>query len=81
MDNELVVTEDRKLHIFFGGESWDFDLDNLDVGLLSSDVDIRNKVADALGVAQVKIAGFRVERNEETGSITLYPQAEFGCEV
>ena len=81
---ERVVAEteaggvSRQAHIFYEGQAWDLDFDNIDVGMLSNDADVRNKVAEALGVPGMKLANFRVERNEETQDITLRPQAVFG---
>jgi hypothetical protein len=68
----------RQVHVFYEGRAWDMDMDNLDVGMLSNDADIRNKVAEALNVPAVKLANFRVERNEATEDINLHPSAVFG---
>lgn len=70
----------RQVHVFFDGRAWDLDFDNLDVGMLSTDADVRNKVAEALNVPSLKLANFSVDRNEETQDLVLRPAAVFGSE-
>ena len=67
-----------KVHVVYNGESWDMDLNDLDLGDLSEDSDIRTAVAESLNVPATKLASFPIERNEETGDITLRPSAVFG---
>lgn len=75
---ENVALQSNQVHVFFEGQSWDFDFENLDVGMLSTDADVRDKVAEALGVPVIKLANFRVDRNEETQDIVLRANAIFG---
>jgi hypothetical protein len=51
------------LHIRYNGVSYDEDLNALDLGDMSTDEDIRQAA---------------LERNVETGDVTLRPQAIFG---
>lgn len=77
--NQYNVGEtNRQVHIFFEGNSWDLSFDNIDVGMLSADAEIRNKTAEALNVPAMKIANYVVERNHETEDVTLRPNAIFG---
>jgi hypothetical protein len=70
-----------KVHLFYEGRAWDLDQANLDVGTLSADAAIRDAVARSLDVPVQKLAAFRVERNEETGDLTLTPPATFGLSL
>jgi hypothetical protein len=74
--NEAVV--DRQVHIFYDNQAWDLAFDDLDVGMLSTDNEIKAKVAEALNVPLVKLANFRVQKNEETQSVDVRPNAVFG---
>lgn len=66
------------VHIMFDGRSYDLTQDDLDVGDLSSDAEVRGAVARELEVPAGKLASFAVDRNEDSGDITLRAQAEFG---
>lgn len=66
------------LHIRYEGQSLDFQMDQLDLGDLSSDVQVREAAARFLSVPVGKFAAFAVDRNTETGDITLRPNAVFG---
>lgn len=67
-----------QVHVMHDGRSHDLEQEDLDVGLLSSDTDIRARVAEALSVPVTKLAAFSIDKNEATGDITLRPQATFG---
>lgn len=66
------------VHIMWDGRSYDLTQGDLDVGDLSSDADVRSAVARELEVPVGKLASFAIDRNEESGDLTLRPQAEFG---
>lgn len=66
------------LHIRYEGRSVDLALEDLDIGDLSSESQIRQVVAQHLDVPQTKLNNFAIDRNAETGDITLRPQAVFG---
>ncbi len=67
-----------QIHVRYNGRSIDIDLNELDVGILSSDNQIRQAVAAYLGVPAQKFRAFVVDRNQQTGHLTLRPEAVFG---
>ena len=67
-----------QLHIRYDGQSMDLAMENLDIGDLSTDRQIRQAVALHLETPQGKLDDFSIDRNEATGDITLRPQAVFG---
>lgn len=73
----MPVDTQAQLHIKYDGGSIDVDLENVDLGNLSEDNDIRTAAATHLNVPVSKFANFIVDRNEETDDITLRPQATF----
>lgn len=66
------------IHIRYDGRSTDIPLNELDVGTLSTDEQIRMAVANHLGAPIGKIRAFVIDRNQETGSLTMRPEAVFG---
>jgi hypothetical protein len=66
-----------QLHVRFDGQSWDFDMEELDLGDLSSDADIRRAAAEALDAPVAKLQNFAIEKSDD-GDVTLRPQAVFG---
>ena len=67
-----------EVHIMFDSNSYDVTFDALDIGDMSTDAQIREKVAAYLDVPIAKLAEYAIDRNPETGDITLRPQAVFG---
>lgn len=67
-----------QVHIRYDGNSVDVDANVIDVGVLSTDAQIKDALATHLDVPVVKFNGYAVERNNETGDITVRPQAVFG---
>lgn len=67
-----------QVHVRFEGNSWDWELDDLDLGDMSSDADVKEAVARALEAPAGKLTNFTLDKNNETGDITLRPQAVFG---
>lgn len=65
-------------HIFYGGNQYDWTLEEMDLGELATDDEIRHKVADFINAPFSKVQNFFVDRNTETGDITVRPQAVFG---
>jgi len=51
---------------------------DLDIGELSSEAEVRQAVARHLEAPPAKLAQFAIDKNAETGDITLRPQAVFG---
>jgi hypothetical protein len=77
--NENETQLENQLHIRFDGRSYDMALAALDIGENSTDNDIRNAAANHLGIPEQKLRAFAVDRNAQTNSITLRPEAVFGC--
>ena len=76
MEQQVMVGP--QLHIRFEGRSFDLEQSDLDVGALSTDAQVRQAVANHLGVPLAKIQTFAIDRNAATGSMTLRPEAVFG---
>jgi hypothetical protein len=79
MEQQLLANP--QIHIRFEGRSFDIDQNELDIGTLSTDAQVRQAVANHLGVPQVKLQAFAIDRNRETGSLTLRPEAVFGLQL
>lgn len=71
------TNESPILHIRYDGRSFDIPLSDLDVGPVSSDVEVKRALASYLDVAEVKLRNFVVDRHE-TGNLTVRPEAVFG---
>jgi len=77
--------EENMIHVRYEGHSYDFREEEVDVGDLSTDAEVRNAVAGALSevsslsVDQVrnKLRDFAIDRGTP-GELTLRPQAVFG---
>lgn len=67
-----------QLHIRFEGQSVDVEMAEVDLGDLSTEVQIKQAAANALSVPVVKFAAFAIDKNPDTGDVTLRPQAVFG---
>jgi hypothetical protein len=82
MSNAPLRTADERrepeIHIMWEGRNYDLVMNDLDIGDLSTDAQIRSAVATELEVPPAKLAALAIDKNEETGDITLRPQAEFG---
>jgi hypothetical protein len=65
------------VHIRFDGLSRDIPLADLDLGVLSSDADIKRALAGFLEVPQAKLRDYVIDRHE-TGNLTIRPAAVFG---
>jgi hypothetical protein len=65
------------VHIRFDGRSFDIPLSDLDIGTLSSDVEVKRALAGYLNVAEVKFHDYVVDRHQ-TGNLTVRPEAVFG---
>jgi len=73
-----MVTTTSAIHIMFGGQSYDWSFEQLDLSYDASNADIANAIASELGVPSHKITNMVFERNNQTGDITIRPQAVFG---
>ncbi len=67
-----------QIHVRLEGRSWDIPLNELDVGVLSTDNQIREAVAQNTGIPVAKFRGFDIERDNVTGEMTIFPSAIFG---
>lgn len=72
-----------QVHIRYEGQSWDFTMEQLDVGDLSTDAQVRQAVglaleAQGVEVPRGKLDALRIDRNAQTGEMTLRPNAVFG---
>jgi hypothetical protein len=77
MEDAVLVNAVPQLHIRFEGRSIDVNLNELDIGDRSTDAQIRNAVADHLGVPVAKLQAFAIDR-AASGEMTLRPEAVFG---
>jgi hypothetical protein len=65
------------LHVRFEGRSTDIPLGDLDIGLGSSNDDVKRAVAAYLDVPVDKFRQYTVDRHA-TGNLTVRPEAVFG---
>lgn len=66
------------LHIRYEGASYDYPLSQFDTGILAGDTEVKQAVATNLNVPVEKLRNYEVDRNTDTGDITLRPNAVFG---
>ena len=66
------------VHAILNGVSYDLEAADLDVGNLSTDQEIREAVARHAEQPISKLNLLVVDRNTETGDVTLRPNASFG---
>ena len=71
------INESPVLHIRFEGRSFDIPFMDLDIGLISSDTDIKRALSGYLNVSEVKFRHYVIDRHE-TGNMTVRPEAVFG---
>lgn len=67
------------LHCIIGGRSYDIPMQDLDIGDASTDEQIKAAVAQHLEQPLSKLSVMTVDRNLETGDITIRPDAVFGA--
>lgn len=72
---ELTVAQ---LHLMWNGQSHDISLSDLDVVDESTDSQIKSSLAEHMSVPVSKFDNFSIDRNTETGDITVRPGAIFG---
>jgi len=65
------------LHIRYEGRSYDLPLADLDLGVLSTDEDVRAALAGYLGASERVLKHYVIERHEN-GNMTVRPEAVFG---
>lgn len=75
----MTTIRTPQVHIRFNGTSHDTDFADLDLSEMSDDQTVRESVARYLDAPVNKLSNFVVDRNEETGDLTVRPQAIFGA--
>ena len=65
------------LHVRYEGRSCDVPLNDLDVGTMSNDDQVKSRLAQYLSVPANRFEYYKVDRHE-TGNMTLRPEAVFG---
>ena len=65
------------IHIRFDGRSFDIPLSDLDLGMASSDQQIKQSLAAYLDINESRLTHYVVDRHS-TGNLTIRPQAVFG---
>lgn len=74
---KLRINEAPVLHIRFEGRSFDIPFNDLDIGTISSDTEIKRALGEYLHVNEVKFRDYVIDRHE-TGNMTVRPEAVFG---
>jgi len=69
---------ENMLHIRVEGRSYDVPLAELNIGEDSTDNQIRDSAANHFRIPQEKLRAMAVDRNPQTNSITMHPEAVFG---
>jgi hypothetical protein len=67
----------RVVHVRFDGRSLDIPQGELDVGVASSDNDVKRALAQYLETPVAKFRDYVVDRHD-TGNMTVRPEAVFG---
>lgn len=75
--SEIIPSDARWLHVRFEGQSRDILCEDLDIGPLSSDDEVREALATYFDVPVGKFRVYVIERHEN-GNITVRPEAVFG---
>lgn len=73
----MIQNTSRLVHVRFDGRSCDIPVSDLDVGVNSSDEQVKNRLATYLNVQSERLQFYTVDRHE-TGNLTVRPQAVFG---
>lgn len=76
--SDLVMPVIPMLHFRWEGRSEDVPLSALDVGDRSSDSEVKNALAVHYNVPPEKLRDFVVDRQHDSGNITVMPPAVFG---
>ena len=64
-------------HVRFNGRSFDIPLADLDLSIMSDDVQVKRQLARRLNVHEAKLDAYVVDRHTN-GNLTLRPEAVFG---
>lgn len=66
------------VHVRHNGRSFDFQAHQMDLGDRSSDQQVREAVAEKLSEPRSRFSNYVIDRNTQTGDLTVRPQAVFG---
>ena len=66
------------IHVRHNGRSHDFTGHQIDVGDRSTDTQVRTAVANKLSEPRSVFDNYVIDRNAQTGDLTVRPQAVFG---
>jgi len=66
------------IHVRHNGRSFDFPAHQVDVGDQSTDRQVRNAIAAKLSEPRSRFDHYVIDRNAQTGDLTVRPQAVFG---
>lgn len=75
--NEQTQETQPTLHIRFEGKSSDIPLSEIDIGIASTDDQVKNAVANFLDTETSKLENYVIERHAN-GNFTIRPEAVFG---
>jgi hypothetical protein len=70
--------EMSNLHIVYNGEATDYAHEDLDIGVMSTDDEVLTALTVHAGIPRVKLNGFIVNRNMDSGDITVSARALLG---
>lgn len=72
-----INTNSAVIHVRFNGRSFDVSVDQLDLGIGSSDDQIKRALAQHLEISLARLGDYVVDRHAN-GNLTLRPEAVFG---
>lgn len=73
-----VVIANPQIHIMFAGISHDFNFADVDLNTDATDNQVKQACAVFLNQPVAKLNNFVIDRNLQTGDVTVRPQAIFG---
>jgi len=68
-----------QVHVRYNGLSYDIDFEEAGLAGEPTDTQVREAVARYVEAPVEKFRDFQIDRNSETGDITVRPQASFGA--
>jgi hypothetical protein len=74
---DVIQPNEAMIHIRFEGRSWDILCQEVDVGPMSTDEQVRRALANYFDVGLAKFRVYVIERHEN-GNMTVRPEAVFG---
>ena len=80
VEEQIMIEREQAVavvHIRFDGRSLDIPQADLDVGMASSDNEIKSALARYLETPEAKLRDYVIDRHD-TGNMTVRPEAVFG---